>query len=102
MFHTSLRAAALSRFVSEMYPDESNTKKKKGINNNSDDTDNMKHVGAIVNAALTFAARQEHAPLDRILGIDELERNDIIEWQNGEHSVDRILYNTSQKQLPKC
>lgn len=83
MFHTSLRAAALSRFVSEMYPDESNTKKKKGINNNSDDTDNMKHVGAIVHAALTFVARQEHAPLDRILGIDELEEerhNRMAEW----------------------
>lgn len=83
MFHTSLRAAALSRFVSEMYPDESNTKKKKGINNNSDDTDNMKHVGAIVHAALTFVARQEHAPLDRILGIDESEEerhNRMAEW----------------------
>ena len=84
MFHTSLRAAALSRFVSEMYPDESNTKKMKGTNNNSsDDTNNVKHVGAIVHAALTFAARQEYAPLDRILGIkkSQEERHDrMAEW----------------------
>ena len=67
-----------------MYPDESNTKKKKGTNNNSsDDMINVKHVGAIVHAALTFAARQEHALLDRILGISSQKRKGMIEWQKG-------------------
>ncbi|KAL7531045.1 hypothetical protein ACHAXR_007686 [Thalassiosira sp. AJA248-18] len=79
MFHTSLRAMALSRLVSEMYPDEGDkmaAKKSNGSSNNNSDgsnTNNMKHAGSIVKAALTFAARQEHAPLDRILGIEESE-----------------------------
>lgn len=70
MFHTSLRAMVLSRLVSDMYPDDTDkTAKKKGQSDNN----HMEHVGAIVNAALTFAARQEHAPLGRILGTEESE-----------------------------
>lgn len=80
MFHTSLRAAALSRLVSEMYPDDS---AKSAENNGHSDTNSMKHVGDVVNAALTFAARQEHAPLELILGVEESEEerhNRMAEW----------------------
>jgi len=72
MMHTSLKVVALTRLVEEMYPHESGgdmkNKKTKG-----GDKDDLKYVGAIVKAALTLAARQEHAPLDRILGLDESE-----------------------------
>jgi len=80
MFHTSLRAAALSRLVSEMYPDDS---AKSADNNVHSDTNSMKYVGDVVNAALTFAARQEHAPLDLIIGVEESEEerhNRMAEW----------------------
>ena len=79
MFHTSLRAMVISRLVSEMYPDTSSDKaasaKKEsdGGDNGSSASNNMKYAGAIVKAALTYAARQEHAPLERILGIEESE-----------------------------
>mmetsp|Transcript_11646 Transcript_11646/g.25521 ORF Transcript_11646/g.25521 Transcript_11646/m.25521 type:complete len:726 (+) Transcript_11646:260-2437(+) len=68
MFHTSLRAEVISRLVSEMYPDESSGKSAK-----KNETNNMKYVGDVVNAALTYAARQEHAPLDRMKGVEESE-----------------------------
>jgi len=42
-----------------MYPDDS---AKSADNNVHSDTNSMKYVGDVVNAALTFAARQEHAP----------------------------------------
>mmetsp|Transcript_6024 Transcript_6024/g.13170 ORF Transcript_6024/g.13170 Transcript_6024/m.13170 type:complete len:690 (-) Transcript_6024:47-2116(-) len=72
MFHTSLRAMVLSRLVSEMYPAETDkAAKKKG----QSEKDEKEHMGAIVNAALTFAARQEHAPTDRILGHEESEED---------------------------
>lgn len=75
MFHTSLRAVVLSRLVSEMHPDDSAksaaaTKKEPGADTT---TNNMKHIGAVVHAALTYAARQEHAPLHLILGFEESE-----------------------------
>ena len=65
MMHASLRTAALSRLVSEMYPNEGGAKQNGGESNK-----NMKHVGTIIHAALTFAMRQEHAP---ILGMNESE-----------------------------
>ncbi len=40
-------------------------------------------TGVVVKAALTYAAWQEHAPLDRILGVDESEEernNRMAEW----------------------
>lgn len=70
MFHTSLRALLLSRLVAEMYPsekDDGSTQKKKRS------SDGTEHVGAIVKAALAFAARQEHAPVDGVQGADESE-----------------------------
>ena len=72
MMHTSLKVVALTRLVEEMYPHESGGDKKNNKKTKGED-DNLKYVGAIVKAALTLAARQEHAPLDRILGIDESE-----------------------------
>ena len=71
MMHTSLKVVALARLVEEMYPHENGDKNKKKTKGG--DGDNLKYVGAIVKAALTLAARQEHAPLDRILGLDESE-----------------------------
>ena len=87
MFHASLRASAMGRLVSEMYPDEGGcvggaTDKAGG--GGGDGGDAMRHAaGAVVKAALTYAARQEHAPLDRILGINESEEerhNRMAEW----------------------
>mmetsp|Transcript_6974 Transcript_6974/g.15396 ORF Transcript_6974/g.15396 Transcript_6974/m.15396 type:complete len:698 (-) Transcript_6974:20-2113(-) len=69
MFHCSLRAMVISRLVSEMYPVATDKAKKKNLNDNN----NMEHAGAIVNAALTFAARQEHAPLKQMPGVEESE-----------------------------
>ncbi|KAL9188193.1 hypothetical protein ACHAXT_006571 [Thalassiosira profunda] len=60
MFHASLRAKALSQNVAELYPDEGATSL-------------LKHVGAIVHAALTFAARQEHGHPERVRGANETE-----------------------------
>ena len=73
MFHASLRAMVISRLVSEMYPP------------NDDETmkNNLHHAGAVVRAALTYTARQEHAPLYRMLGMEEseVERHDrMSEW----------------------
>jgi len=73
MMHTSLKVVALSRLVEEMYPSESGGDNKNKKTKGGGDDDNLKYVGAIVKAALTLAARQEHAPLDRILGLDESE-----------------------------
>jgi DNA-directed RNA polymerase III subunit RPC3 len=53
MFHASLRAMAIGRLVSEMYPDGA---------------DDPRHAGAVVRAALMYAAREEHAP-----GVEESE-----------------------------
>lgn len=79
MFHSSIRAIVIGRLVSEMY-DTAPT--KKGTKSDSDD-DNLSHVGAIVRAALTYAARQEHAPMDQLLGMEETEddkHNRMADW----------------------
>jgi DNA-directed RNA polymerase III subunit RPC3 len=81
MLHASLRALAIGRLASEMYPDDegggggggcggvvSNSESGGGVNSIV-----PRHVGAIVCAALAYATRREYAPLDRILGISESE-----------------------------
>ncbi|KAL3768698.1 hypothetical protein ACHAWU_006799 [Discostella pseudostelligera] len=61
MFHASLRVDVLSRLVSEIYPDE-------------------RHVGAIVKAALTYAARQEHGPMRGVDESEEARHSRMAEW----------------------
>ncbi|KAL3805546.1 hypothetical protein ACHAW5_005607 [Stephanodiscus triporus] len=61
MFHASLRAMAIGRLVSEMYPDE-------GDGGGGGESDGPRHAGAVVRAALMHAAREEHAP-----GVEESE-----------------------------
>jgi DNA-directed RNA polymerase III subunit RPC3 len=70
MCHASLKSMILGRLVQEFYAPQhyANVKSK------SKD-DNLLHVGGIVTAALTFAARQEHAPLEQILGLEESEED---------------------------
>ena len=63
MFHPLLRALVISRLVSEMHPPNDNKTMK----------NNLHHVGAVVRAALTYVERQEHAPLDQMLGMEESE-----------------------------
>jgi len=91
MFHASLRAMALSRLVSEMYPPSNSNIKNETTTTSTATTSNslMNHVGAIVKAALTYMAHQEHAPRrigenDNIVGQQdetEIERHDrMSEW----------------------
>ena len=75
MFHSSLRAEVISRLVSEIYPDE-NEKKMSKANiklEQQQNKNNMYYVGAVIKAALTYTARQEHGPIERICGGDESE-----------------------------
>ncbi|KAK1743304.1 DNA-directed RNA polymerase III subunit RPC3 [Skeletonema marinoi] len=62
MFHASIRAMVLGRLVSEIYGEEveSNGKSTNGSTNGVNSHLNL--AGPIVTAALTYAARQEHAP----------------------------------------
>ncbi|KAL7512332.1 hypothetical protein ACHAXN_009438 [Cyclotella atomus] len=71
MCHASLKSMILGRLVQEFYAPQqyANVKSK------SKEDDNLLHVGGIVTAALTFAARQEHAPLEQILGLEESEED---------------------------
>jgi hypothetical protein len=94
MFHASLRAMALSRLVSEMYPPSNNNNIKRETSTTTTSTATasnslMNHVGAIVKAALIFMAHQEHAPRrigenDNIVDEQdetEIERHDrMSEW----------------------
>jgi len=84
MFHASLRAMVLSRLVSEMYPDDIAEKAAAAKKKNADVSEKTNtFAGPIVRAALTFAARQEHAPLDRLSGLEESEEerhNRMAEW----------------------
>ena len=75
MFHASLRAEVLSRLVSEIYPDDSEKKMSKSNVKveQQQQNNNMKYVGAVIKAALTYAARQEHGPVERIRGVEESE-----------------------------
>jgi DNA-directed RNA polymerase III subunit RPC3 len=68
MFHASLRAMIIGRLVQEFYGPQAHGSKSK-------EDEALAHVGAVVGAALTFAARQEHAPLDRIQGLEESEED---------------------------
>jgi DNA-directed RNA polymerase III subunit RPC3 len=71
MCHSSLRSMIIGRLVQEFYgPNQyGNVKNKPG------EAESLKHVGGIVTAALNFAARQEHAPLEQILGLEESEED---------------------------
>lgn len=74
MFHTSLRGRALGRLVAEMYPGA--PAEKKAAPQKAQGADGTEeHVGAVVAAALAFAAQQEHAPVDRLDGADESEED---------------------------
>ncbi len=74
MFHSSLRAEVLSRLVSEIYPSENEKKMSKtNIKLEQQQNNNMNYVGAVLKAALTYAARQEHGPIERIGGGDDSE-----------------------------
>ncbi|KAL7516238.1 hypothetical protein ACHAWX_001273 [Stephanocyclus meneghinianus] len=69
MCHASLRAFIIGRLVQEFYGPQVN------VTSNTKEDNNLRHVGGIVNAALTFAARQEHAPIEQILGLEETEED---------------------------
>eukprot|EP00804_Cyclotella_cryptica_P026390 CCRYP_008085-RA/>CCRYP_008085-RA protein AED:0.00 eAED:0.00 QI:255/-1/1/1/-1/1/1/17/730 len=69
MCHASLRAMIIGRMVQEFYGPQANMK------SNAKDDNNLLHAGGIVTAALTFGARQEHAPIEQILGLEESEED---------------------------
>lgn len=71
MCHSSLRSMVLGRLVQEFYGPQPNM----NVKNKSNEDENLRHVGGIVTAALTFASRQEHAPLEQILGLEESEED---------------------------
>ena len=71
MCHASLRSMVLGRLVQEFYGPRPNINPK----NKSTEDDGLEHVGKVVTAAVTFAARQEHAPLEQILGMEESEED---------------------------
>ena len=71
MCHASLRSMVLGRLVQEFYGPRPNINPK----NKSTEDDALEHVGKFVTAAVTFAARQEHAPIEQILGLDESEED---------------------------
>ena len=79
MFHASLRGMALGRLVSEMYSEppgkNANATTINGNRVNDKNNNNLEHIGSIVTAALTYASRQEHAPMEQILGIKESEED---------------------------
>ncbi|KAL7542263.1 hypothetical protein ACHAWF_007130 [Thalassiosira exigua] len=75
-FHASLRASVLGRLTSEMYPDAESSNKRA-----AEDDEDVAHVGDVVRAALTHAARQEHAPSSGAIDESEEDRHRrMAEW----------------------
>ena len=69
MCHASIRSMVLARVCSEFYGPPPMA------NKNTKQDESLLHVGGIITAALTFTARQEHAPLGQILGNEESEED---------------------------
>ena len=67
MCHASLRSMIIGRLVQEFYGPRTDMQKSK-----TKEEESLTHVGAVVGAALTFAARQEHAPR---MGLEEREED---------------------------
>eukprot|EP00804_Cyclotella_cryptica_P007859 CCRYP_001427-RB/>CCRYP_001427-RB protein AED:0.30 eAED:0.30 QI:731/0.33/0.5/1/0/0/4/0/297 len=76
----------IGQMVQEFYGPQSILK------SNAKDNSNLLHVGGIVTAALTFGARQEHAPIEQYLDLRSHKRTSIVVWQNGEHTLHIVPY----------